>query len=67
MSLFRALVQVIMAISMVRPTFLCYFCVAWKHRYALEGSSRDVNTLEKKKKKECWQAAMSSPFQSDNS
>lgn len=49
MSLFRVLVQVIMAISMVRPAFLCYFCVAWKRRYALEGSAWDVNTLEKKK------------------
>lgn len=48
MSLFRVLVQVIMAISMVRPTFPCYFCVAWKRSYALEGSARDVNTLKKK-------------------
>lgn len=62
MSLFRALVQVIMAISTVRSTFLCCFCVAWKHRYALEASSRDVNTLKKNK-----QAVMSSPFRSDNS
>lgn len=47
MSLFRALVQVIMAISMVSATFLCCFSVAWKHRYGLEASTLDVNTLKK--------------------
>lgn len=62
MSLFRALVQVIMAISTVRSTFLCCSCVAWKHRYALEANSRGCQYPEKNK-----QAMMSSPLRSDNS
>lgn len=62
MSLFRVLVQVIMAISTVSSAFLCCFSVAWKHRYALEASSRECQYAEKNK-----QALMSSPFQSDNS
>lgn len=61
-SLFRVLVQVIMAISTVRSTFLCCSCVAWKHRYALEASSLGCQYPEKNK-----QAVMSSPFRSDNS
>lgn len=56
MSLFRVLVQVIMAISTVRSTFLCCYCVAWKHRYALEASSQDVNTEKNR------QAVTSSPL-----
>lgn len=62
MSLFRLLVQVIMAISTVRSTFLCCFCVAWKRRYVWKPTLRDVNTLKKNK-----QAMMSSLFPSDNS
>lgn len=63
MSLFRLLVQVIMAISTVRSTFLCcFFALRGNTDMLWEAGSRGCQYPEKNK-----QAVMSSPFRSDNS
>lgn len=62
LSLFRVLVQVFMAISTLRSSFLCCFLFAWKTQLCSGSQLPGCQYPEKNR-----QAVMSSPFRSDNS